>query len=242
MTFLPKHKGIICDDGIVEEVRTIDRIILDEQPADNGSKKTQYEWIDYWNGINDGRVMASMGDLYLVFKQLKEKYEKSSVADKYKVKQVLNGLRDDLDWPGKNNSLMANTRILYIDKNNATILNPQYNYNTQTFQEFTKNKTIEVPFFRIAPISQVINDPKGLAYLQTLFDTSDDGETIIQTLEFISGKNKYDIAISTEERDNRHSSFGSLVGVNYYGRFLVVGEYDIDVKGRSRGILINKNS
>ncbi len=239
MIFLPKHKGIICDEIIIEEVKTIDRIILDEKLEDNGSNKTPDQWIKYWNRITDGRVMASMGDLYIAFKNLKDRYEKGSATDKSEVKQVLIGLRDDFDWLGKNNWLITSTRLVYNDNNlNARIIQHYKCSNP----ELVKDNNIGVPVYRGVSINQVVNDSKGLLYLQTLFNTNDDSETIMHTLEFISGKNRNVILIWTPSVSERKSFSNGTAGLTYHGNGLFrVESYIINSKGRSRGVKINKN-
>ena len=49
--------------------------LIDLNPADGESNKTQDQWVGYWNNITDGRVFASMPDYYLAFKHLKKEVE-----------------------------------------------------------------------------------------------------------------------------------------------------------------------
>ncbi len=237
MMFLPKHKGIIYDEKSVEEVKSIDRIVLDEVPADNGNKKNQDEWFDYWNSISDSRVMASMGDLYIAFKDLKNKVEQGSDVDKNKFQRLLKSLRDDFDWPGKNNWLIAGTRLEYNGNDLNARITQHYKCNRP---EIVKDITIEVPVYRGVPVAQVVSDVKGLAYLQTLFDTTDDAEIIIQTLEFISRRNRKDIIIWTADSSDRGSVPSRVAGLDYYNnsQFHIYGNGDISSNGRSRGVKI----
>ncbi len=210
------------------------KVLFDEIPADNGSKKTQNQWFDYWSSITDGRIMASMGDLYVAFKEIKDKYENGSDSDKSKAKQVLDGLRDDFDWPGKNNWLIAGTRLEYNGSDLNAKISQHYRCNRP---DLVKDSNIEVPVYRGVPVTQVVSDPKGLAYLQTLLDTNDNGERIMQTIEFISGKNRNKIVIWTADSGDRGSIPNRVAGFYYYfGLFHVFGGL-IDFSGRSRGVL-----
>ncbi len=232
--FIPTHKGIICDESIVEEVKSIDRIILDDKPADNGNKKTQDEWFNYWGKINDGRVMASMGDFYVAFKDLKNRLEQGSDAEKAKARKLFNGFHDDFDWTNKNNWLIGSTRLVYEGNNiNGKII--QY-YSCKS-QELVKESSIEIPVYSGTPVIQVANNTKGLAYLQTYFDTTDDAETIIQTLEFISGKNRDKIMICTANSSDRRSILSMAAGLIFSGgQFHVYGSFNLFYIGRSRGV------
>ena len=212
--------------------------MLDDQPADEGKKKTQNQHIKYWNKIEDGRVMASMGELYVCFQQLKSNYETGTSEIKEKIDLFLADLRDDFDYPKFKNWLISSTRLNYSADDLKAKITQHYNCQNKSL---IKETELKIPEYRGTKIAQVITEPRGLRYLQTLFDTEDSGDEIIEVLEFVSGKKKKEIKVWTaavkhdkyftrSERSERAAGFG-------YGDggFRVDGG-SVDVRGRSRGV------
>jgi hypothetical protein len=225
------------------------RIIqLDNLSAENGSKKTQDDWVSYWNNINNfgapirGRIFASMPDYYQAFKQLKEKVEHGSSKDKQLTKKVVDSLREDFDWPSKNNWLISSTRIKYQSNTEDAQIIHHYNCNNKSL---IQQYDILIPEYLGVLISDVVNDTRGLTYLQTFLGTKDNKNLIMENLEFISNKPRNEIKIWTPplinntyttrtQRPERASGFdyGS-------GEFHVDGSSSLDNVGRSRGVLVN---
>ena len=232
--------GVKEDKEIQTGLESRADIILDEAPADNGKKKTQDKWFEYWSKVDDGSIMASMPDLYECFKNLKTGYENGTDDEKAKAQELLDSLRDDFDWPGQNNWLIASTRISYLSDSLDAKIKQHYKCNKS---EFIEEKDIVVPVYRGTLITQVVNDADGLVYLQTLFDTKDDGEKIMQTMEFISGKNRNSIKIWTPNQDTRKTYPERAAGLSYGGGgFRVVGLDLLVDSGRSRRVFINPRS
>lgn len=171
----------------------VSSFLLDEHAADNGRKRLQPDWFDYWSNINDGRVMASMGDLYASFKIMKKMHE-GTEQEKAKAKSLLFSLRDDFDWPRKQNWLIASTRLIYSGNSLDARIVQHYRCNQP---ELVKETLLEVPVYKETPVETVMSKEVGLMYMKTYFDTEDASETIIQTLEFISSKNRKDIRVWT---------------------------------------------
>lgn len=165
-------------------------LTLDEKSAENGKKKTADEWIKYWNKIKDGRVMASMGDLYANFKIIRKMRESGTVEGQAKAQSYLNGLREDFIWESNEGGLIANTRLFYSANSLDARVVQHYKCKKP---ELTKERVIEVPVYEGTLIEEVADSGSGLTYLQTILDTEDDAETIIQTLEFIGSKSRSDI-------------------------------------------------
>ena len=159
--------------------------LLDESAADNGTKRLPSEWYDYWADIKDGKVMASMGDLYHSFKIIKKMHEQGTEQEHAKAKSLLFSLRDDCDWTGKQNWLISSTRLFYSGTNLDARIVQHYRCPRPAL---VKETIVEAPVYRRTPVKKILNEQKGLAYLQALFDTEDKAETILQTLEFVSGK------------------------------------------------------
>ena len=201
-------------------------IILDSHAAEKGDRRTQDEWIEYWN--KSDRVMASMADYYQYFKQLK------GMNDKDKVKTLLTSLREDFDYQEKGNWLISSTRLVYSKDNLDARIIPHYGCAEQEAK-------IKVPVYRRTPVTQVVSEGEGLTYLQTLFGTEDEGEEIIQIFEFVSGKKREEIKVWTPTvggNDSR-SQYPSRAGSFYYynSDFLVGGYYYLYDRGRSRGVI-----
>lgn len=169
-------------------------LIVDISSADNGSKKTQDQWIQHYNALNDGQVMASMGDLYLYFKSLKERFEKGSSEEKAAVQAALINLRNDFDWSGKNNWLIAGTRPFYNGADENARIVQHYGCNNQ---DLIKEVNLRVPVYLGTPIGQVSSEDHGIKYLQAVLDTSDGADIIVPTLEFISDKRSSNIKVWT---------------------------------------------
>ena len=213
--------------------------LLDEFAADNGKKRLQPEWFDYWNTVHDGRVMASMGDLYDSFKAIKKMHD-GTEQEHAKSKSLLFSLRDDFDWPRKNNWLISSTRPIYSGNDlNARIMQ-HYRCNRP---ELTKETVVVVPVYRGVPIEKIVSQQAGLAYLQALFDTQDGGEAIMQTMEFVSGKTRSNIvgwtaAVSTSDSSYTRATYPErAAGFDYfYGQFLVYGSVINLNPGFSRGV------
>ncbi|MEK6853136.1 MAG: hypothetical protein AABX64_00460 [Nanoarchaeota archaeon] len=165
-------------------------LTLDEKSAENGKKKTADEWIKYWNKIKDGRVMASMGDLYANFKIIKKMRESGTAEGQAKAQSYLNGLREDFIWESNEGGLIANTRLFYSANSLDARVVQHYKCKKP---ELTKERVIEVPVYEGTLIEEVADSGSGLTYLQTILDTEDDAEIIIQTLEFIGSKSRSDI-------------------------------------------------
>ncbi len=209
---------------------------IDAVAADNGSKKTQDQWFDYWSQIKDGRIMAGMGDLYNYFKSLKQQSERGQKAA---VQTALTSLRDDFDWPGKNNWLIAGTRIIYNANNeNAKIIH-HYRCNKPNL---IKEIGLQIPVYLGVPIVDVSRDSRGLKYLQALHDTNDPAETLIQTLEFVSDKKRAEIKVWTPpiqkgtSYTTRKARLEKAAGFYYgVGGFRVAGN-GLDYTGCSRGV------
>ncbi|MDP3640183.1 MAG: hypothetical protein Q8R53_03200 [Nanoarchaeota archaeon] len=174
---------------------------LDEHAANGGKKRLPNDWYDHWSNIHDGRVMASMGNLYNSFKLIKKMREHGTTQEQAIAQTYLSSLREDFDWPKMNNWLISSTRPIYLGKSLDARIVQHYRCNKS---ELIKETVMEVPVYRGVQIEKIVGEEKGLAYMQALFDTKDDGETIMQTLEFISGKHRKDIvgwtaAVSTSD-------------------------------------------
>jgi len=226
----------------VTENPDLESITLDLNPADHHNIKSQDEWITYWNNINDGRVFASMADYYQAFKQLKEKFEHGSVQEKEFTRISIDSLRKDFDWLSQKSWLVSSTKIKYQPNKEDTQIIHHYNcHHTSAIQQFN----VSIPEYLGVFIPQVLDEPKGLIYLQTLFGTKDDKETIIQNLEFISAKSGTKIKIWTPSFKSdigyisREFSSERASGFSYNNSFFHVYCNMVFSSGRSRGVHIN---
>lgn len=228
---------------VLEEVCRPESILeqgltLDEQAADKGLKQKPNDWIKYWNKVKDGRVMASMGDLYSSFKIIKKMHE-GTEQEKAKAQLYLNSLREDFVGQGQENGLIANTKLFYSSTSVDARIVQHYQCRKP---ELTTEKIIEVPVYQATLMEKVVQSEPGLTYLHTLLDTEDDAETIIKTFEFISGKRGSDMGVWTALTDGRSKYYtrkekpervaGFVISV---GQFRVGGSFD-GGPGCSRGV------
>lgn len=211
-------------------------ITLESSPADNGTKRTQEQWFnEYWNTINDGRVMASMGDLYRNFKAMKKVSEQGTVDQKKWAQALLTSLRNDFDWQGKQNWLVSSTQIEYAGNKSldAEII---HHYNRP---DLIKRTALAIPVYRDVPLTDVVADQNGLRYVQVLLDTNDSTQEIIDTLQFVGNRNDVRIwSADTSGKYPRNNYPSRAAGFNDNNNlFHVSGDY-IDNHGRSRGVVM----
>lgn len=207
------------------------KCVIDALPAENGTYKTQDQWIQYWNNINDGRVMASMPDYYQFFKQLKNSVETDN--DKTASQAVMQSLQKDFTdkW------IVASTRVQYgINTGNSLEGKIVHHYGCND-ASLVKEEIKEIPIYRDVGINKVIGEQKGLEYLQTYFDTSDDAETIVQLMEFISGKKRNKIKVWTADTDARNKPTDRVAALGFMDdEFLINGSDNLGNEGRARGV------
>ena len=200
---------------------------LDENPLLGAQNQilimNQVDFIGRFNEAD--RIMIAMPDLYH--------------AGKDNSDEVLRSLRSDFDqsW------VISSTRIEYEKQGlEGTITH----YFGSTVTEPISTKLV-IPVYLDIPILQVVNTEEGLKYLQTLFGTDDDFETIITTLEKLGNKNRSNIRIWTPPLVNgtyigRKKMPKRASGLNYnFGCFLVLGSFNLDIAGRSRWVAQRAN-
>ncbi|MFH0797887.1 MAG: hypothetical protein V1906_00590 [Candidatus Woesearchaeota archaeon] len=161
-------------------------VTLDDMAADNGTYKMQEEWIGYWNDFKDGRLFASMKDMYAAFGQIQR--------NPGQYKNPLASLRDAFDkrW------VITSTRINY--KANSMQAEIIHHYGSNGHKDSIQ---LEIPFYDYTKIMDVLNSEVGLAYMRALFGTEDDKKDISDTLKFVSGKKEDEIFVWTPDLDGR---------------------------------------
>lgn len=206
---------------------------LDEEPVDHGGIRSREGWAKYWYNTYDGRSMANMSDFYKAFKQLKQMTEKGNKKEKDKAQKIVESLREDFKL-----MLMSGTRI--NQNNNQVLITKGYDYNNLGWKELPG----KIPIFFTTAVEHVVQSTKGYEFLKELMDTNDDPQTIIQTLEFISDKNRNNIVINTNPVGR------NLATGFYYSQSNKLFLIDTDINyssiiGRTRGVLVdpkNKNN
>ena len=223
----------ICGEVMREE------LFLDETSSGFWEKRTPDKWIDYWNKIKDGRVMASMGDLYKSFKIIRKMYQCGTAEQQTQAQRYLDSLRKDFPWEENKGGLVSSTRLFYSEKSlDAKIV---HGYRCRR-PELTTQTTLEVPVYRGTSVETIVSEEKGLAYLQAFFDTPDDGEAIIQTVEFVSGKYRNSIkgwTANTTTNDTKftrasHPERAAWLGCSGY--FDLDGNSNLSGSGAARGV------
>ena len=204
-----------------ENARTLSQIvIIDPRSADNRASKTQEQWIEYFNKL--GKPMISAPNIYQ--------------AGKSASNETLNSLRKDFDgsW------VVSGTSIKYY-KNylSGRII---HNYGSSIVKPIEKNVSL-IPVYSSAPLKEVLTS-KGIEYVQTLFDTNDDPNTIIEVIEHLSKRKSDDIRLWTPDQDTRNTYTARAVWFGDGGRrFHGDGNDHFDVNiGHSRGVSISSRS
>ena len=198
-------------------------LIIDEQPADNGSHKTHDQWIEYWGNITDGRRFASMPDYLQIARQLQSQ-------DQDKVKNLLESLRRDFNpW------LSLNTRIdCNPDDLNARIIQ---NYKCRD-SSLIREINCKVPILSGVYLSDVKGDKEVQKYIEAISGISDIEETA-SLLQYISNKPIEKIKLWTPVQENRiqYPKRAVFFFFNFDDGSFRVGGYHVDDDGgRSRGV------
>ena len=195
-------------------------VIIDPQSADNRTSKTQEQWIEYFNKL--GKPMISAPNIYQAGK---------SASD-----ETLDSLRKDFDesW------IVSSTRIKYSkDDLSGRII---HNYGSSIVKPIEKNISI-IPVYSSTPLKEVLTS-KGIEYVQVLFNTNDNRNTIIKVIEHLSKRKSDDIRLWTPDQDSRNIYTDRAVRfVDDGDRFHVDGsDHFGGNSGHSRGMSISPRS
>ena len=199
--------------GLIQRNQTA---IIDPQAADNGARRTQEQWISYFN--NAGKAMISAPNMYQAGKTASD--------------EVLASLKSDFDasW------LVTSTRISYSgDDLSGRVI---HNYGSIVVKPSQRDVKV-IPVYDSMPLAQALRSDKGIAYIHFLFDTSDEPKDIAGTLENLSKRGAERIALWTPNHGSRGSYNERAVG--FYvdgGRFHVFGILHLVDFGHSRGVLM----
>ncbi len=213
-------------------------ISLDFLPADNGSRKNQKEWIEYWNKIKNGKLFASMPDFYQTFKVLKRYSEDSTISEgKIIAEDIVSGLREDCDWNSNANLLLSSTRIFLNTINDMSSIIHHYG----AMENYCQRYDLKIPNMPRINFLSVMLEGQGLEYISKLFDTIDSPETIATTLEFISGKDRNNIEVMIPFRtkdDDELERMAGFVLSSERNCFYICGDIRFEEIGRARGVAI----
>ena len=208
------------------------QILIDSQPADNGSGyRGPHQWVGLYNtqrGEFEGKRMISAPDIYQ--------------AGKSSSGKILRSLRKDFD-----KSCEVSSTIIQYSPNDLSAL-ITHNFGS-TVVPPTEINIPMIPVYQITPLPQVLNEENGVTYFQSLFNTTDDPKTITEVLKHLSKKKANNIMCSTLDQRIRKNYSGSEldVGFSYIDHmFFVFCNIHFDGNdgghGRSRGVLINPQS
>ncbi len=182
--------------------------------------KSYSEWQQYWSEISN-RVMASVGDIYKSIKQLKN----NTKISKENEREILKTFRYDMDW-NNGRLLLCNTKIDYNQNNIATMINSDNKKEQYHFSEAVRLKLVQE-----GNVQRTATEP----ILRSLFETKDDIETIIKTLEYLSGKNRKKIEVDLSYADKNPKP---IIMYSQSGNFYVVIPSEADIHGISRGVIL----
>ncbi len=155
--------------------------VVEDESHDTGNSKSFTDWLKKFH--EDGKVMASMGDLYKYFKMCKEQ------EDHYKILK----LHEDFEY-----HLMGNTRMIFF----GSIITGQIGHNFSHAQTHTLSEEDRLKLERRVrtwdgvyltersgpDIENLIKiNARNERLLKATFETSDNPEEILSILEYISG-------------------------------------------------------
>jgi len=228
-------------------------IYLDDTPADNGKQKSYSLWtqdICWQSEPHKLRMMASMSDCYRAFNDLKRNYDHGTGPKKEEVNYFLAELRKDFNRSAHNHLLLTDTLVTYSPKINFSEIvhhpdsyQPRYIKNLSVY---VVEKKLNIPVYRGKIIIEVTADHLGLTYLRALFDTEDDAEKIMGTLEFVSNLNRNNIRVWTASIKGaltRKNFSTRVAGFDYSanGFFNINADYEMNTYGRARGKLFDNS-
>ena len=199
--------------------RTLQAIIIDPHAADNGARRTQEQWISYFNDA--GKPMISAPNVYRAGKTASDEVLASLRGDFYK------------SW------LVSSTRISY-----GNDLSGKITHNNGSRVVTPSQRDVKViPVYYGIPLAHALQSDDGIKYIQSLFDTSDEPGDITGTLENLSKRSAGKISLWTPDQASRQSySERAVRFVDNGGRFLVGGDSRFGGGGRSRGVSMSPRS
>ncbi|MGV8162417.1 MAG: hypothetical protein ACP5N2_03755 [Candidatus Nanoarchaeia archaeon] len=208
-------------------------VILDSSSAVKGDTKTQNDWISYWQKDGLDAEFASASDYYKVFKQIRRDLEGSD-DEKKEANKLLKSLRKDF----KDSLIVTSTRLTYnTNAENRLEARITQHYGSKN-QSLTKETTLNIPEYRDVLIDSVVASEDGLNYLQTFFDTDDDAATLVNNLEYISGKSRNGIKVWSAAMSDRMSvpDRAAFLYCDEVNSFHVDGDGNLSGIGRARGV------
>lgn len=191
---------------------------LDVHPLLNSKNipvsQTQNEYIVQFNGL--GKVMASLADYYR--------------AGRSGDKVLIDSLRKDFS----NGWIVGSDRIVYSgDSLGAKVI---HYFGSMVIEPV--EVSVFIPDYSDGRIlDTVLDDERGLAYVQALFNTTDDSAEIKKTLSVLSGKNNSKIKVWTPDQGSRKRNPDRAAFLVYDGGdFFHIDGDRLSINGRSRGV------
>jgi len=149
----------------------------------------------------------TMREYYQIFTALKKKYDEGDAQAKREASYVLEQFRNifETSW------LMSSTTIHYQSDSLFT-----------SIVHGAVQETLLALVYPFRPMTPYACEPACGEFLQAYFGTRDDYETIMQTLEFVSGKNRENIYLFTPTPLGRSKYPERIAGLDYYeGKFRI---------------------
>lgn len=166
--------------------------------------------------FNDaGRIMAAMPDYY--------------EAGKSGDDGLIQSLRVDFDksW------IVSGTHICYDSDSLEGVVAHYFNSIVVPSVE----TRLVIPYYSCTPLDSVLGDEQGLAFFQTLFNTSDGADEIRSALQNLSGKSSGAMWVWTPDQDGRRSHPDRAAGLNWNNVDFHIDCDNVGSLGRSRGVL-----
>ncbi|MBN2459899.1 hypothetical protein JXB28_06465 [Candidatus Woesearchaeota archaeon] len=185
-----------------------------EPPAEE-KPKTQDGWISFYNDNTHGLAMMSSSDFYAIANQLKREFELGTKEEKKQAGKVIERLRKDMK-----KGIVFSTRLQF----NGLEAKITHHFGAKDWSS-VKEIVVQVPEYDERSLTDVLSQAGGLQYLQAYFDTIDDVESIISNLQFITGKAKRKLVVTSPDLDSRHKYNEMAAHAKYkkqdYGYFFV---------------------
>ena len=205
--------------------------IIDLLSADNKSRKTQDQWISYFNNLNQ-RMIAS----YDLLK-----------TDKITPETFRSIRQDCID-----SVIITSTRNSYNPKNlsgkithnyGSTIVTPTIIFCGSTVVKPTIIPLDNIPVYEGTSLTKVVGNSDGLKYLKALANDANAGPLyLLNNFEKLANKEADKILIWTPDQNSRaQNPERALRFLDVNGGFHVFGDSGLINDGRSRGVLKKKS-
>ena len=157
-----KPKSSVFGEGFAGRLAEldIDSLVMGQRYCFN-------EWVSHWGTIHDGRVFASMRDIYSVISQMHDEQDRYANLAVQQIRRIP--------------YIVTSTKISYAEGFSKAKITHNYGSANQSGEI-----TIEAPDCN-SSLKDVVSTNLGMRFFQALLGTGDGAETMLGKLRFMAG-------------------------------------------------------